>query len=58
MMAGSGGSADASSQEVSVNLTNLYNVYSQVELNAKIKMETESKYVVLRDRLLEGTVSP
>ena len=59
VMAGSGGSAEAaSSQEVISSLTNLFNVYTQVEPNQKVKQETESKYIVLRDRLQEGVVSP
>jgi hypothetical protein len=32
MGAGSGGSADASSQEVAQSLTNLFNIYAQVEV--------------------------
>ena len=52
---GAGGSADPVTQEVITSLSNLFNVYASVEQNAKVKQETEAKFVVLRDRLSEGT---
>jgi hypothetical protein len=36
-MAGSGGSAEATSQEVIASLNNLFGIYSQVEQNQKVR---------------------
>ena len=59
MAAGSGGSGtEQQVQEVLNALGNLFNVYSQVEPNAKVKQQTEIVYNLLRDRLQEGTLSP
>ena len=59
MAAGSGGSGtEQQIQEVLTALGNLFNVYSQVEPNAKVKQQTETVYNLLRDRLQEGGLSP
>ena len=58
LMAGSGESAEASSQEIIMSITNLFNQYAQVEPNKKVLQETEQKYQILRDRLQEGQISP
>ena len=59
MAAGSGGSGtEQQIQEVLTALGNLFNVYSQVESNAKAKQQTETVYNLLKDRLQEGSLSP
>jgi uncharacterized protein (DUF2267 family) len=57
-MAGSGGSGPESASDVIASLQNLFNLYSQVEPNQKVKQTTEQMYSVLRDRLSEGSIHP
>lgn len=58
MMAGSGGSAEASSMEVLGSINNLLNIYAQFEPNPKMKLETQSKISILTAKLGEGSISP
>lgn len=59
MGGGSGGSAtEASAQEVIVSLNNLFDVYSKVEPNAKMRQQTEVVYNMLKDRIQEGSITP
>lgn len=58
MGAGSGGSADASSQEILQTINNFLGIYSQYEMNQKVKQETETKINILKERLNDNSVSP
>ena len=40
-----------------MSLSNLLVIYQQVETNQKAKQDNESKFSILKDRLLEGSVS-
>ena len=41
-----------------MSIQNLFNVYTQVESNQKMKQSIEQMFNILRDRLQEGSISP